>query len=720
MTDTKDKPASKGLVSLERIRQLRDKAQDYWHDNYQRGLDDLRFVTEDGGQWDKLELDARTKDGKPSLQFNLLHSFVKQQINAMRQNRPSIHAEPADSKASVETAKVLNGLIRDIEVQSGADIAYDTAAASAAYQGIGFIRVMADYIDDASFEQQPKIMPVYDASAVYLDPNSKELDGSDAEWAQVFSWVDRDGLIKQYGEDAAANFEHSDSNWVNATDKTVCIVEHFELVRERSTLYLLPDGSTTFDKAHASHAVQARDSIQKRCVWTKASGSKILESRDFVVPFIPVIPVYGLVIWVGEKRWLFSMIHHAKAAQKLFNHYKSGEAYVISEAMREQWIAPVQTIQGFDDGANPWASPADFQVLHYNHVEDATGQPLPAPQLKPVNPALSAIMANADKSQMLIEQQLNMQPAAMGASVNQQSGKAVQLLQQRADVSHFHLVDNLNKSLEWLGVILLAMIQALYDVQMVKRITGEDGKAKTVEINQPAPMQPDGSEHPDAVDNLLNNVQVGRYDVRISTGASYISQRQEAQDRVQQLVQAAPQLTQVAPDLLLGLLAGDLPEVGALIDRFKRSLPPQLTADNEQQNPEVQQVMAQAQQQMEQLQGQLQQAVAAASDKESERQLKIALAQLQSETTLKVAQLNAEVKLATTLQTHPIAPLPEGLMDVDFQPDADDAPGMDEQGSQDAGFLMPDEQPEQMQPELSDIPLGQPEEGFHPLDDQEF
>lgn len=692
--------SSKDKDTLARIRSDHQRAVDYWHENYTRGLDDLRFVTERGGQWDAAELQARKSEDLPCLEFNLLHSFVKQQINGMRQNRPSILVEPADTKSSVETAKILKGLVRDIEVNCGADMAYDTAVSSAAYRGIGFIRVVADYVDDQSFEQEPKILTVHNADAVYIDPQSRELDGSDASWALVLSWVDRDTVAKQYGEDAVADFDSGDTNWVNESEKTVCLAEHFEIVRTEADLYLLPDGSTTFDLPPDVLPVSVRKSYKKRCVWTKASGVKVLEQRDFVVPYIPIIPVYGMVVWVGSKRHVFSMIHHAKNAQKLFNLYKSGEAFMLAESMREQWITPVQAIAGIEDdrGQNPWSNPSGSKILYYNHVEDASGQALPAPQIKPVNAALPAIMSNMDKAQQLIEQQLNMQPAAMGANVSQQSGKAIQLLQQRADVSQFHLIDNLNKSLEWLGVILIAMIQALYDVRMVKRITGNDGKAKTVTINEQ-------SDSDQAIDGLLNNVTVGRYDVRISTGASYVSQRQEAQDRIQELVRAVPQLGQVAPDLLVGLFA-DLPEIEALAERLKRSLPPQLTAEDANgEDPKVQQVMAQAKAQMDQLQQALQQAQAEASDKEAERQLKLAIAELQAHVTMKKAELDAQVKLATAVAARPLAELP------DFADISDEVMG-EEPGEQEQPEMpdeapmmfdgVPDQEPQPYMPEIQD------------------
>jgi hypothetical protein len=60
--------------------------------------------------------------------------IIRQVVNDARQNKPSIKVHPVDDKADVETAEVINGLIRNIEVSSNADVAYDTATECAVYR----------------------------------------------------------------------------------------------------------------------------------------------------------------------------------------------------------------------------------------------------------------------------------------------------------------------------------------------------------------------------------------------------------------------------------------------------------------------------------------------------------------------------------------------------------------------------------------------------------
>lgn len=679
---------------LGRVRQLCEEAEDYWHENYKMGKEDRQFVTIDKEQWSEKDRKSREKDGIPTLTFNVLRTYCKQQINTARLNRQQIKAEPVDDVADPAVAKIFNGLLRDTEITSGAENAYDAAIEGVVYGGIGYIRVHVDYVSPDSFQQEPKILTIHNPDSVFIDPLSKELDGSDARYVVIKTWLPRSDIVDQYGEDAAADFdsENQNSEWLNHDDKTVCVAEMFELQRKAKTLYLLTDGTTTYDKPQEeSLIVKERESYEEKCWWYKLTGTKVLEDREFIVPMLPIIPVYGDVTWDGEKRYVYSMVHFAKDPQKLYNFWKSSEAQQILEGLRKQYMISVEASKDLEE----WGNPNNYQVLRYNHAADMDNQPLPPPQQLPALTALNGILNAADGAKQSIEQILNMQPAAMGQNVNNQSGKAISLLQQRADVSHFHITDNLNKSLAQIGRILIAIYQKAYSVPMVKRITGEDNKTELVKINAEAPISKDGQKIDGVIDGILNNLTVGRYDIRMTTGASYISQRQENKQALTQLLQFVPQIGQAAPDLLLKAF-DDGNMLDDIVERIKKSLNPALTQDGDG-DPQLQAVMQQYQQQMQQLQMQLQEAMAQAEDKNAERQVKYQIAELQAQTTIAVAQMNntskaeiEELKGAINMILQNMQP-PQEWLDTDLQNQPPPEPQFQEEPPQ-GGFLTPEEQ----------------------------
>ncbi|RZG47031.1 portal protein [Acinetobacter wuhouensis] len=683
MTEKKEKDTD----ILERVRKLCDEAEDYWQDNFKRGEEDRKFVTLDKTQWSEKDRKARENDGLPTLTINKLRTYCKQYINTTRLNRQQIKAEPVDDVADPAIAKILNGLLRDTEISSGAENAYDAAVENVVYSSFGAIRIHVDYVSPDSFQQEPKIMAIHNADSVYFDPNSKELDGSDARYVVLKTWVSKDEIADQYGEDAVNDFESDDQNtWSNREDKTVCIAECFELQRTPRTLYLLIDGTTTFDEPKDTSLIHdKRDSYSEVCWWYKLSGSKVLENREFVVPMLPIVPVYGDVTWDGEDRYCFSLIHFAKDPQKLYNLWKSSEAHQITEGQRKQYMVSLEASRDLPE----WSDPNAYQVLRYNHVDDQNA-PVPPPQLMPAMTALTGILNAADGAKQSIEEILNMQPAAMGENVNNQSGKAISLLQQRADVSHFHIADNLNKSLAQIGRVLIAIYQKVYTVPLIKRITGEDGKTERVQINHQTGGQGEG-----IIDGILNNLTVGRYDIRMTTGASYISQRQENKQALTQLLQFVPQIGQAAPDLLVKAF-DDGNMLDDIVERIKKPLNPALTQDGED-DPQMQAVMQQYQQQMQQLQMQLQQAMAQVEDKNAERQAKFEIEQLKAETTLAVAQINnvakaelEELKGAINLILQHMQP-PQEWLDTNSQQPPPTQQQIYQEPPQDGGFFMPED-----------------------------
>ena len=160
-------------------------------DNRTLAHEDIRF-SRLGEQWDKHDEEKRGKEGRPCLTINRLPAFVRQVSNDARQNTPSIHVSPVDANADPETAKVLQGLLRNIQVQSNADSAYDQALDDAVTGGFGYFRIDVDYTQNDIFDQDIVIKRVANPFTVYGDPRSMEVDSSDWNCAFITEMMPKD------------------------------------------------------------------------------------------------------------------------------------------------------------------------------------------------------------------------------------------------------------------------------------------------------------------------------------------------------------------------------------------------------------------------------------------------------------------------------------------------------------------------------------------------
>ena len=335
--------------------------------------------------------------------------------------------------------------------------------------------------------------------------------------------------------------------------------------------------------------------------------------------------------WIGNERHVFSLIHFAKDPQRLFNYWKSAEAHILQKNQDDILAVEHEAIAGFED---EWLNPGKYGASRYRS-RDENGTQYAAPQrIGAAQPPAGILNATAT-SQALISDTLNMHAPQMGQDVNSQSGRAIGLLQRQADTAHFHFQDNLNKSLRQCGRILVDLYPRLYDTPMVRRIIGMDGEEEMVKLNA-QPETPD--EMSKAIDGVLNNLSMGRYDVRIDTGPSFNTQREQSFQLLMQVAQFAPGVMQSAGDLIIK----DSPLVNAkeIADRIKKTMLPQLLEDDPSVPPAVKAQMTQMQQQMQEQTQQMQQMAQQLQDKQADRDVKIREAEIAAESRILEAQIN--------------------------------------------------------------------------------
>lgn len=626
---------------LAQAKKFRDEAQAYWNDIYCQGREDKEFVTVKGAQWDPKALKKREAEGKPTLEFNLLHTYCRQQVNTHKQNRPQIQVVPVDSGADEEMAKVLGGLIKDTEEASNFEDVNDIAVENAVYSAVGFIRITADYIHEKSFNQEPKFKAVHNPEAVLIDPLSREMDGSDMSKALVCEWVCKDSIEDQYGEDSVSDFGMDGAEkWYNKTDNTVLIAEYFYKDDVKDTLIQLSDGTAEFksvllksisEEELKAATINERDTTRTEIKWAKLSGCKVLEEGVFPGKYIPIIPVYGEVIWIGDKRHVFSLVHFAKDPQRLFNYWKSTEANILQKNQDELLVVDEQATQGIVE----WDNPSAYKHVRYRFM-DENGKVRPGPMKVGSAQIPTGILNASESAKSLIADTLNMHAPQMGQDVNQQSGKAIGLLQRQGETSQFHFQDNDNKSIRHCGRILLGLYPVYYDTPMVRRIIGADGEAELARLNA-QPQNED--EQAKAIDGILNNMSVGRFDVRMDTGPSFNTQREQSFQLMMQLAQFAPNIMQAAGDLIIK----DSPLLNSkqIAERVKKIMPPQVLEDGQINPEQAKAQIAQLDQTVQQLTAEIDALQKEVKDKVEDRNLELLKAQINAEKDIQVAQIGA-------------------------------------------------------------------------------
>ena len=716
---------------LDAAKKFRDDAQDYWQEIYDQGLEDKKFVTIKGAQWEGDAIAKRKAQGKPSLEINLVRAYVQQQINTMRQNRPQAKVVPVDSGADPETAKVFEGLIKDVEEASNFEDALDTAVANQVHAAVGFYRITTDYVDDKSFNQEPQFKPIENPQAVLIDPLSRALDGSDMMKAIVCEWTDKDQIEKEYGKDAVSDFEMDDSSkWNNTTDNTVCVAEYFYKEQIADTLLLLRDGTIEFKSVLLKQVPEdeleqmietERSTSRTEIKWAKLTGNKVLEKGVFPGKFIPIFPVYGEVTWVENERHIFSLVHFAKDAQRLFNYWKSTEAHILQKNQDEMLVVDDRGIAGFDE----WRNPSGAAYLRFK-ATDNEGNAIPYPTKIGAAAPPVGILNASESAKALIPDILNMHAPQMGQDVNQQSGVAIGLLQRQSDAAQFHFPDNVNKTIRHSARVLIGLFPIVYDTEMVRRIIGADGESELVKLNAQPENQDEQSK---AIDGILNDMSLGRFDIRMDTGPSFNTQREQSFALMMQLVQSNPSLFNIVADLII--MNSPLLNSKEIAERVKMLVPPQALGKDKIDPEQAKAQITQLDQLVQKLTADLESLQMQLNDKNADRNIEMMKVELQAEKDIQVAQINASsrsdvqelrgvvellkqrIDLSNTPQnwlqqgegvdSYAPTEIEQPPQPMEYEQPIEPAPDMNSPPSE--GFLMPEEnaQPENLAPSPDQI-----------------
>ena len=352
-------------------------------------LDDIRFVRL-MEQWpDTVKRDRETPgQERPMLTINRILQFRNQVINEIRQNNPSLKCRPVGDEAHVDTAEVIQGCFRHIQDQSNASIAYDTAVECQVDAGLGYFRLLPEYVDNNSFEQDVFVKRVEDPFRVYCGPYT-EPDGSDMEWAFIISTLGKDEFKEEYGD---VNME----DWGDAgtgdsvgwwDEDTVRLAEYYEIKTEWRDLVRLVSGQSGFrddmeqqtGQPIPDELIDAKRKVQqKTCLWRKLGGNKILEETEIPTSFIPVIPVVGNEVWLNGKRHVHGLTRPGKDAQRQYNYMQSANTEALALAPKAPFIAAEGQLEGYED---EWAQAnrINLSCLTYKPIT-VSGQIAPPPQ----------------------------------------------------------------------------------------------------------------------------------------------------------------------------------------------------------------------------------------------------------------------------------------------------------------------------------------------------
>jgi len=610
-------------------------------------VEDTKFCEGDSDnlyQWEKAIQQKRTRDARPCLTINKTRQHCLQIVNDARQNKAAVSVKPVGDGATYEAAQVFEGIIRHIEYISNATEAYESAAWRQVTGGWGYWRILTDFIDDKSFDQEIYIRRVPDPLSVYLDPDIQQFDGSDAKFGFVFKDMTRAEFDVEYPDykDEATSGTLGDYNsspiqgWDDSNN--VRIAEYYRKSDKKDELLYLATGEIVlksdmpkevYEAMPDEAVIRRRATTRPEIEWFKLVGRCVLERKIWPGQYIPLVRVVGEETVIDGKLDRKGHTRALKDPQRMYNYWSSSATEHVALQSKTPYIATNSAVEGFEEmWAN--ANTENYAYLPYNHM-DEQGRVLPAParQAAPtMSQAYMAGMHNAQQEMMMASGQYQ---SSMGENENAKSGIAIQTRERQGDNATYHYIDHLAQAIRYTGRILIDLIPKIYDTPRVIKIMAESGEQTEVHIDPDAPeshqniapgpngqMAPITPEQAKAAQNTpdmaksvktIFNPAVGTYFVQADVGPAFGTKRQEQFNALTQMMSHNPDLMKVAGDLMFA--AADFPMSDELQERFKRTIPPAILGKAP--PPELQQ----AQQHIQQMQAMIQKLTQTLVDRDS-------------------------------------------------------------------------------------------------------
>lgn len=625
----------------ERHEQLLAQARQHWkectndfaeRDNRERGRQDALFAA--GEQWEEKDKQQREQQGRPCLVFNRMQGFLHMVENEQRRNRTSIVISPVDSDLDPETARIDQGLIRYIQYNSRAEMAIQAAFVEACRTGLGCLKLTGEYADGKSFDQDLVIEQIPDAiNRVWWDPFAKLPDRSDMRYCFESVTIPRAAYKALYPKSELSNdtfftdlYGNQEDDWLLEDAVRVATYRYIEDVER--TIVQLEDGRVEYaEDAQGARVVAERIITEKHVRIATLNGHEVLDETEWKGSIIPVFPVMGEETYVDGRRVRFSLTHFAKEPQMLYNFYRSNEAEAVGLAPKAPWVAAEGQIEGYEQ---IWqtANRLPHSTLPYK-PQTVAGVAVPPPQRNTAEPPIQALSIGAAQASDDMKAAVSIYDPSLGERSNETSGTAIAQRQQQAGLANLHFADNLGMAMQACGRAIVEVKPFYYDTDRLVRIIGEDEKQEVVRINAPF-VDAKGKQR-------QYDLTSAKYDVRVSSGPSFTTARQEAWAAMTEWVRAYPRLMEIVGDIFFR--ASDMPYADEIAERVKKSIDPNLTADKDEGEaaipPQVQAQMQALQQLVEQLTGALNQASDEAAIKKAEL-----------DSRERIANLDAMVKVA--------------------------------------------------------------------------
>lgn len=417
----------------------RSRLDKFLRDFDERNKSDVQRMRKDrafacGDQWNEF-VTAAGESGRPEAVFNMIDNFKNAIVNPFL-------ARPFDISYTIESTQdnsvdAINEWVRGLQNEWQTKNAIETGLIASVECGRGFF-----YVTNTD-DNRIGVFAVDDPTMVMFDPNSTEINGSDAETCAVVEYITKSKAKAKYGEkydeDVRKDFLPNLGENFNPQEDMSVIVNFYEL-------------KTEYQEVQTELGVEKTE--VKTVLFTKFLDGNVVQQISLPLKHIPVVPICGTKTWIEKHRTFVGITHKLRYPQMVINYAVRQLMERLARTPKSQLIIGKTALQGnerYYENADKNLSP----LLPYNDFTSG-GQKVEPPvrfdNSVQCDDIISIVQGQMDLMASIVGMPLSGVASSLGA---EETAESILLRTKSTESNVSHFTEHAKQSVKQLGVVLL-------------------------------------------------------------------------------------------------------------------------------------------------------------------------------------------------------------------------------------------------------------------------
>lgn len=387
-----------------------------------------------GDQWNEF-VTAAGESGRPEAVFNMIDNFKNAIVNPFL-------ARPFDISYTIESTQdnsvdAINEWVRGLQNEWQTKNAIETGLIASVECGRGFF-----YVTNTD-DNRIGVFAVDDPTMVMFDPNSTEINGSDAETCAVVEYITKSKAKAKYGEkydeDVRKDFLPNLGENFNPQEDMSVIVNFYEL-------------KTEYQEVQTELGVEKIE--VKTVLFTKFLDGNVVQQISLPLKHIPVVPICGTKTWIDKHRTFVGITHKLRYPQMVINYAVRQLMERLARTPKSQLIIGKTALKGneqYYENADKNLSP----LLPYNDFTSG-GQKIEPPVRFDNSVQCDDIIKIVQGQMELMASIVGMPLSGVASSLGaEETAESILLRTKSTESNVSHFTEHAKQSVKQLGVVLL-------------------------------------------------------------------------------------------------------------------------------------------------------------------------------------------------------------------------------------------------------------------------